>query len=86
MRLVLAKTVCNHMESGKSGQEAVELAIKLVNKRLPAGYNAMGLAAIDTQGRFGAAHNSPNMCWAYLTPGVKEPVASLTGRIVKETQ
>jgi beta-aspartyl-peptidase (threonine type) len=85
MRLVLAKTVCNHMESGKSGQEAVELAIRLVNKRLPAGYNAMGLAAIDMQGRFGAAHNSPNMCWAYLTPEVKEPVASLTGRIVKET-
>jgi len=85
MRLVLAKTVCNHMEGGKSGQEAVELAIKLVNKRLPAGYNAMGLAAIDMQGRFGAAHNSPNMCWAYLTPEVKEPVASLTGRIVKET-
>ncbi len=85
MRLVLAKTVCNNMESGKSGQEAAELAIKLVNKRLPTGYNAMGLAAIDMQGRFGAAHNSPNMCWAYLTPEVKEPVASLTGRIVKET-
>jgi beta-aspartyl-peptidase (threonine type) len=84
MRLVLAKTVCNYMESGKSGQEAVELAIKLVNKRLPMGYNAMGLAAIDMQGRFGAAHNSPNMCWAYLTPEVKEPVASLTGKIVKE--
>ena len=85
IRLVLAKTVCNYMENGKSGQEAVELAIRLVNKRLPSGYNAMGLAAIDMHGRFGTAHNSPNMCWAYLTPEVKEPVASLTGRIVKET-
>jgi beta-aspartyl-peptidase (threonine type) len=85
MRLVLSKTVCNLMESGKSGQEAAELAIKLVNKRMPVGYNAMGLLAIDTQGRFGAAHNSQNMCWAYLTPEIKEPVASLTGRIVKES-
>jgi hypothetical protein len=35
-------------------------------------------------GRIGAAHSSPNMCWAYITPDMKEPKASLTAKIVKE--
>ena len=83
IRLVLAKTVCNYMESGKSAEEAVENAIKLVNKRISASYNSMGLIVVDTQGRFGAAHNSPNMCWAYFTPDLKDPVASLTAKFVK---
>lgn len=85
MRLVLSKKVCDYMQDGQSAQNAVESAIKLVNRRIPFGYNHMGLAAIDLQGRFGVAHNSPNMCWAYLTPGMGEPVASLTGKIVKES-
>lgn len=83
IRLVLAKTVCNYMESGKSAEEAVENAIKLVNKRISTSYNSMGLIVVDSQGRFGAAHNSPNMCWAYFTPGMKDPVASLTAKFVK---
>jgi beta-aspartyl-peptidase (threonine type) len=84
IRLVLAKTVCDYMENGKAAQKAAEKAIKLVNTRLSSMYNAMGLIAIDTSGRIGAAHNSPNMCWAYITPEMKEPKASLTGKIVKE--
>ncbi|MEM3458012.1 MAG: isoaspartyl peptidase/L-asparaginase [Candidatus Bathyarchaeia archaeon] len=83
IRLVLAKTVCNYIEMGKSAQEAVESAISLVNKRMSATYNSMGLIAVDAQGRIGAAHSSPNMCWAYLTQEKKEPVASLTAKIVK---
>jgi len=83
IRLVLAKTVCNYMESGKSAEEAVENAIKLVNKRISTSYNSMGLIVVDSQGRFGAAHNSPNMCWAYFTPDLKVPVASLTAKFVK---
>ena len=85
MRLVLSKTVCSLMENGKTAEDAVEYAIKIVNKRIPFGYNAMGLLAIDMNGSFGAAHNSPNMGWAYLTPEMKEPVVSLTGKIVKES-
>jgi beta-aspartyl-peptidase (threonine type) len=85
MRLVLSKKVCDYMQDGKSAQNAVELAIRLVNRRIPFGYNHMGLAAVDLQGRFGVAHNSPNMCWAYLTLDMKEPVASLMGRLVKES-
>jgi beta-aspartyl-peptidase (threonine type) len=83
IRLALAKTVCNFMESGKTAQEAAEMAINLVNKRLSSTYNSMGLIAIDTYGRVGAAHNSPNLCWAYMTSEMKEPVASLTAKIVK---
>jgi beta-aspartyl-peptidase (threonine type) len=83
IRLVLSKTVCNHMESGKTAQEAVESAIELVNKRMPATYNHMGLVAVDLHGGIGAAHNSPNMCWTYLRPEMQEPVASLTAKIVK---
>ena len=86
IRLVLAKTVCNYMENGKPAEEAAELAIKLVNKRIPMGYNAQGLIALDTHGRIGAAHNSANLCWAYLTPGIEEPVAAMTAKIVKEHQ
>lgn len=83
IRLTLAKTTCNFMESGKPAQEAVEQAIKLVNTRMPNVYNHMGLISVDLHGRIGAAHNSPNMCWAYLTPEMREPVASLTAKIVK---
>jgi beta-aspartyl-peptidase (threonine type) len=64
IRLVLAKTVCYHMENGKSAQEAVEKAIKLVNKRMAGIYNHMGLIAVNIKGEIGAAHNSPNLCWA----------------------
>lgn len=83
IRLVLAKTVCNYMENGKSAQDAAEMAVKLVNTRLSSGYHAVGLIAIDAHGRIGAAHNSPNMCWAYITPEMSEPKASLTAKIVK---
>ncbi|MDH5459503.1 MAG: isoaspartyl peptidase/L-asparaginase, partial [Candidatus Bathyarchaeota archaeon] len=83
IRLVLAKTVCSYMENEKTAQDAVELAIKLVDQRLSATYNSMGLIAVDTHGGIGAAHNSPNMCWAYVTSEKQEPVASLTAKTVK---
>jgi beta-aspartyl-peptidase (threonine type) len=85
MRLVLSKSVCDFIKQGKTAQEAVESGIKIVNRRIPFGYNHMGLAAVDTDGNVGVAHNSPNMCWTYLTPEIKEPIPLLTGRFVKET-
>jgi len=85
IRLVLAKTVCNYMENGKTAQESVELTIKLINRKISATYNHMGLISVDLHGRIGAAHNSPNLCWAYVTPETGEPVASLTAKIVKES-
>ena len=83
IRLVLSKTVCDFMENGKTAEEAVELAIDLVNRRIPDVYNSMGLIAVDAYGRIGAAHNSRNLCWTYITPEKQEPVASLTAKIVK---
>ncbi len=83
IRLVLAKTVCNFMESGKTAQDAVERAIDIVNRRITDTYNSMGLIAVDVRGRVGAAHNSPNMCWAFITPETQEPVASLSAKLLK---
>lgn len=83
IRLVLAKTVCTHMEQGKTAQEAVENAIKLVNERTTGTYNSMGLIAVSTGGEIGAAHNSTHLCWAYITPEMREPVASMTAKILK---
>ena len=83
IRLALAKTVCNYMENGKPAQDAVESAIKLLNKRIQASYKSMGLIAVDIYGRIGAAHNSKNLCWAYITPRESEPIAALTAKIIK---
>lgn len=83
MRLVLAKTVCNHMENGKTAQEAVEEAVSLVYKRLPKMYNEMGLLAVDMHGRIGAAHSSPNLTWAYMGMELEHSVASLTAKFEK---
>ncbi len=83
IRLVLAKTVCNYIEAGETSQEAVENAVALVNKRISNTYNAMGLVAVDVHGRIGAAHSSPNLCWAYMTADRKEPVASLKAKFLK---
>ncbi|MEM3578733.1 MAG: isoaspartyl peptidase/L-asparaginase [Candidatus Bathyarchaeia archaeon] len=83
IRLCLAKTVCNYMESGKTAQKAVEKAIRLVNERMAGTYNSMGLIAINTKGEIGAAHNSKHLCWAYLTPEMREPEAALTAKILR---
>ena len=83
MRLVLAKTVCSYMENGEMAQEAVERAVGLVGKRLPRGYNEMGLLAVDENGRIGAAHSSPNLTWAYMGMELLHPVASLTAKFMK---
>jgi beta-aspartyl-peptidase (threonine type) len=85
IRLVLAKNVCDRMQNGKTAQSAVEEAVKLVNIKVAGPYNSMGLVAIDSHGNIGVAHNSPNICWAYMKPETKEPVAALTATIVKET-
>lgn len=83
IRLVLAKTVCGYMENGMAAQKAAEQAIKLVNRRMPKVYNSMGVISVDVHGGAGAAHNSPNMCWAYMKTDMDEPASGLTAKIVK---
>ncbi len=83
IKLVLAKSACDFMRNGKAAQEAAENSIKLVNRRMHGGF--MGLITVDTKGRIGAAHNSPNLCWAYMTAETDEPRAALKAEVVKET-
>lgn len=86
IRFVLAKTACDYMRNGFSAQIAVENSVKNVNKRLKdVTVNQIGLIAVDSKGGIGAAHNSPHLCWAFMTSNMKEPKAALTAKIVKET-
>lgn len=84
IRLVLAKYTCDLMRNRQKAQEAVENAITLVNKRLRI-KSSMGLIAIDAKGGIGAAHNTPNLCWAYMTPKTKKPKAAMEATLVTET-
>lgn len=83
IRLVLAKTVCSFMECGKSAQEAVVEAIRLVNERMAGTYNSMGLIAVNSRGEIGASHNSLHLCWAYIEQGMHRPRAALTAKILR---
>jgi beta-aspartyl-peptidase (threonine type) len=82
IKLVLAKTTCDYMRQGQPAQEAAESSIRLVNRRIPL-KESMGLIAIDMQGGIGAAHNSPCLCWAYMNPEMRKPLATLKAKIVR---
>jgi len=84
IRLVLAKHVCDQMHTGHTAQEAVENAISLVNKRLSI-KSSMGLIAVDTKGRIGAAHNTQNLCYAYMTPKTATPKAGMKAKLIIQT-
>jgi len=83
IRLVLAKGACDLMRAGQSAQQAAENSIRLVNHRIRL-KSSMGLIAVDTQGRVGAAHNTPNLCWAYMTPKTRQPKADMQAKAVLE--
>jgi isoaspartyl peptidase/L-asparaginase-like protein (Ntn-hydrolase superfamily) len=70
------------MENGETAQQAVEKAVGLISKRLPKGYNEMGLLAVDQHGRIGAAHSTPNLTWAFMGMELAHPIASLTAKFV----
>lgn len=84
IRLVLAKTACDFTRKGASAQEAAESSIRLVNRRMDSAF--MGLIVVDRFGRVGAAHNSPNLCWAYMTTRMRQPRAALKAKIAKEAR
>jgi beta-aspartyl-peptidase (threonine type) len=81
IRLVLAKTACDFVENGGSAQEAAENSIRLVNLKMNLAF--MGLIVVDKFGRVGAAHNSPNLCWAYMTTGTRQPKAAMKAESVE---
>jgi len=82
IKLVLAKTTCEFMRNGNSAQKAVEKSLRLTNLKMKD--LQMGLIAVDMSGRIGAAHNSPNLCWAYMTPNMRTPKASSEASLIKD--
>jgi beta-aspartyl-peptidase (threonine type) len=84
IKLVLAKSTCDVMRGGQSPQNAVEVLIGEVNRRMREGVNHMGLIAIDARGRIGAAHNSSHMCWAYVQPRASSSRAFAKAKVGKK--
>jgi len=76
IRLVLAKTACDLMSEGAVAQRAAEQAVKLENRRIGL---PIGIITLDTKGNVGAAHSTPNMCWAFMRLGLRKPDARMRG-------
>jgi len=66
MKLVLSKWTADRVEEGMDPQHAAERALAHLKKRL---HGHGGIIVVDTEGRYGMAHNTPRMAWAVLTPG-----------------
>ena len=62
MKLVLAKRATDHVREKKPPEMACNEAITYLKARL-SGHG--GMILLDAQGRFGIAHNTPRMAWAY---------------------
>jgi len=77
IRLVLAKTACDLMSKGAIAQRAAEQAVKLENRRIGL---PIGIITLDTKGNVGAAHSTPNMCWAFMRKGLRKPNARMKAR------
>ena len=64
MKLVLSKWTADRVEEGLPPQEAAERALAYLKKRLN-GHG--GMIVVDGQGRYGLAHNTPRMAWAFAS-------------------
>lgn len=73
MKLVLAKWAADRVESGSLPEWVAKEAMTHLKQRLN-GHG--GIIILDTQGRFGMAHNTPRMAWATRT--VKNQDAGVT--------
>lgn len=62
MKLVLAKRASDRVREGRTPEMIVNEAINHLHSRLK-GHG--GMILLDVQGRFGVAHNTPRMAWAY---------------------
>lgn len=85
VRLVLAKSTCDLVRGGQTPQQATVSSIKEVNRRIGSAFNQMGLVAINSRGEIGAAHNTPHLCWASMTPKTGSPKAFMEAKQVKRT-
>ena len=62
MKLVLAKWSADRVAAGNAPEWAAQEAMNYLKSRLN-GHG--GIIVLDRQGRFGIAHNTPRMAWAY---------------------
>jgi L-asparaginase / beta-aspartyl-peptidase len=73
MKLVLAKWAVDRVESGSLPEWVAKEAMNYLKQRVN-GHG--GIILLDTQGRFGIAHNTPRMAWALHT--VQKQEAGIT--------
>lgn len=64
MKLVLAKWTADRVATGNLPEWAAREAMNYLQQRLQ---GLGGIIALDAQGRFGIAHNTPRMAWALKT-------------------
>jgi len=64
MKLVLSKWTADRVEEGLTPQESAERALTYLKQRLN-GHG--GIIIVDSQGRYGLAHNTPRMAWGVTT-------------------
>lgn len=64
MKLVLAKWTADRIAAGNLPEWAAKEAMNYLNQRLN-GHG--GIVVLNREGRFGIAHNTPRMAWAYRT-------------------
>jgi beta-aspartyl-peptidase (threonine type) len=62
MKLVLAKWAADRVQTGAAPDAVVQDAMYYLQRRLN-GHG--GMILLDQRGRFGIAHNTPRMAWAY---------------------
>jgi beta-aspartyl-peptidase (threonine type) len=65
MKLVLAKWAADRVASGNLPQWVAAEAMNYLKDRV-SGHG--GIIVLDSEGRFGLAHNTPKMAWAVRTP------------------
>jgi beta-aspartyl-peptidase (threonine type) len=64
MKVVMSKTTCDLVASGLDAQRAAKAAIQVLAERVK---GLGGVIVVDSEGRIGAAHNTPRMAHAYAT-------------------
>lgn len=65
LRMVLAKRFCDRLDHEPAGAAAERVIAELAER--VSGH--AGVVGIDRDGRYGLAHNTPRMAWAFLEPG-----------------
>lgn len=66
MRIVTSKTAVDYLAQGMMAQEAADATIRRLWERV-GGYG--GVILVDSEGRIGLAHNTPNLSYAYVSGG-----------------